>query len=148
MIFVDTNVFVIALRYPRDRHARRNTAFMRRLAERRDGVTSTVNLLELCGILSFNLNDRQLQGLFQHFSRRFGVRVLPEHAADASVGPASSLELLTWIRKRLAFGDALVADALARWAPETEFFVSWDASHFRGKVTTRVVTPDEALASW
>lgn len=148
MIFVDTNVFVIALRYPRDRHARANATFLRALANRRGGVTSVVNLLELCGILSFNLNDIQLQGLFVHFARRFRVRVLPNEGSSVAIAPANPTELLLWIRKRMAFGDALVADALARWAPETELFVSWDAAHFRGKVVAPVMTPADALASW
>ena len=148
MIFVDTNVFVIALRYPRDRHARTNAAFLRALATRRDGVTSVVNLLELCGILSFNLNDRQLHGLFVHFPRRFRMKILPSAGSGVVVAPANPTELLVWIRKRMAFGDALVADALARWAPEAELFVSWDAAHFRGKLAAPVMTPTDALASW
>jgi predicted nucleic acid-binding protein len=62
MIFVDSNVFVIALRYPRDRNARANATFLEHLRDRTDAVTSVVNLLEVCGILSFNLNERQLRG--------------------------------------------------------------------------------------
>jgi predicted nucleic acid-binding protein len=145
MTFVDSNVFVIALRYPADRNARANTAFLSRLAARGDGVTSVVNLIEVCGILSFNLNERQLRGLYRHFARRFGVRVVPEDPEGRAVMPATPSELLMLMASRMSFGDALVASAVARWAPAARAFVSWDAKHFAGKLPARVVTPSQFL---
>ena len=38
---------------------------------------------------------------------------------------------------KMRLGDALVAGALARWAPTAERFVSWDAKHYEGKLATR-----------
>jgi len=74
------NVFVIARRYPRDRNARANAAFLARVRDRGDTVTS----------------DSQMR-----------------------------------------LGAALVADALLRWAPAAESFVSWGARHFEGRLATR-----------
>jgi hypothetical protein len=45
----------------------------------------------------------------------------------------------------MSLGDALVADAVERWAPATTAFVSWDADHFRGKLAADVMTPIEYL---
>lgn len=145
MIFVDSNVFVIALRYSRDRNARANAAFLEHLRDRTDAVTSVVNLLEVCGILSFNLNERQLRGLYRHFGRRFGVRIVPEDREGRAVMPATPSEVLTLMAAEMSLGDALVASALARWAPTAESFVSWDAKHFEGKLATPVVTPLQFL---
>ena len=141
MIFVDSNVFVIALRYPRDRNARANAAFLARVRDQGDAVTSVVNLLEVCGILSFNLNEPQLRALYRHFARRFGVRIVPEDRDGRALMPATPPEVLALVTARMSLGDALVASALLRWAPAADTFVSWDAKHFEGKLATRVVTP-------
>lgn len=145
MIFVDSNVFVIALRYPRDRNARANAAFLARLRKRADAVTSVVNLLEVCGILSFNLNERQLRALYRHFARRFNVRIVPEDRDGRAVMPATPSEVLTLVTSKMSLGDALIASALLRWAPAAESFVSWDAKHFEGKLAMRIVTPLQFL---
>ena len=56
VVLIDTNIFVIDLRYKRDNYYKTNRAFLAHIAKKRIGFTSTINLLELCGILSFNLN--------------------------------------------------------------------------------------------
>jgi len=145
VIFIDSNLFVIALRYPRDRNARVNAACLAHLRDRGDAVTSVVNLLEVCGILSFNLNERQLRALYRHFSRRFAVRVLPEERDGRAIVPATAPEMLTLLTSKMSLGDALIANALIRWAPASRCFVTWDAKHFDGKLATRVVTPSRFL---
>lgn len=145
MIFVDTNVFVVALRYPRDRNAADNTRFLEILRERGDGITSVVNVLETCGILSFNLSSRQLRALYTYFDRRFAVEVLRGPGARPLIA-AGAEEVLGLVMRKLSFGDALVAHALEAWAPEATTFVSWDARHFRGKIGPRALTPAEFLA--
>jgi predicted nucleic acid-binding protein len=144
MIFVDSNVFVLALRYPRDANAADNSRFLDELRSRGDGVTSVVNVLETCGVLSFNLNKRQLLSLNVHFARRFAVSVVPE-SGSSSVIPATVSQLLTYIGRRMSFGDALVAYSVDMWAPEAEAFVSWDARHIRGKIGVTALTPREFL---
>ncbi len=146
MIFVDTNVFVIALRYPRDAGAADNRRFLERLRERGDGVTSVINVLETCGILSFNLNRRQLRTLYAYFGRRFAVETLPSPSPPSLI-TAGADELLAHVARRLSFGDALVAYAVDAWAPDAEAFVSWDATHFRGKIAPPAVTPTQFLGS-
>lgn len=146
MIFVDTNVFVIALRYPRDPNAAKNARFLELLGERGDGVTGILNVLETCGILSFNLNRRQLLALYTYFGQRFAVEVLPGDT-EAGLVPAGAGDLLRQIARRLSFGDALIANSLESWAGDATAFVSWDARHFRGKISPPAITPEEFLES-
>ena len=147
MIFVDSNVFVINLRYPRDSNAALNARFLTELAARGDGVTSVVNVLEVCGILSFNLNRQQLLALYTYFPQRFGIEVIAARGT-AALAPASPMRLFELISKKLSFGDALVALAATEWVDDLEAFISWDASHFQDKVASRVQTPEQALADW
>lgn len=76
MIFLDSDIFLIDLRYRRDLRYEKNAAFLLELKRRkRQAVTSIFNLLEVCGVLSFNLNEQQLVDLFYH---------LPTHYASKS----------------------------------------------------------------
>jgi predicted nucleic acid-binding protein len=87
MIFIDSDVFLIDLRYRRDQQFPENREFLERLRETGRGVTTIFNLLEICGVLSFNLKlpsqqayrpiRQQLWELFHYFPRRYGMRVLP-----------------------------------------------------------------------
>lgn len=75
-----------------------------------------MNLLEVCGILSFDQNERQLRGLYRHFGRRFGVRIVHEDREGRAVMPATPSEVLTLMAAQMRLGDALVA-ALWRGGP-------------------------------
>jgi predicted nucleic acid-binding protein len=101
MIFVDTNVFVVALRYPRDRHAAANARFLDALRESGDGVTSVVNVLETCGVLSFNLSPRQLRSLYAYFDRRFAVRIVAGPAGSPLI-TAGAEDLFGYVGRRLS----------------------------------------------
>ena len=102
---IDTNVFVIDLRYPRDRNFGVNRHFLTAVKRERSGITTTTNLLELCGILSFNLNQRQLSTLWEQFSHRFGVAVLLTDF-DAPVPRMDVAELFALLERRMSLGDA------------------------------------------
>jgi hypothetical protein len=60
LVPIDTNIFVIELRYKRDTNYEVNWVFLEQIGDKRNGFTTIVNLLALCGILSFNLNEKQL----------------------------------------------------------------------------------------
>ena len=77
MILVDSDVFLIDLRYRRDKRFAANRAFLDWLAASGQGSTTIYNLLEICGVLSFNLNRQQLAEVQTHFARRYHVRVMP-----------------------------------------------------------------------
>jgi predicted nucleic acid-binding protein len=148
MIVIDSNVFVIDLRYHRDPLYRINRRFLDRIAEEGSGATTLINLLELAGILSFNLNDRQVMDLLSLFPGRYGVAVLPPIDLESSLPSLSLGGIVRRIAARCAFGDALVLEAAERYAPPRSRFVTWDAGHFDGRTTLRVMTPKQALAGW
>lgn len=148
MIFVDTNVFVIDLRYPRDPLYRVNRRFLDGLAKEGSGATTLFNLLELAGILSFNLNQQQVLDLLCLFPEQYHVAILPPLDLEANLPRLPLRTLVSRIAGRCAFGDALVIEAAERYAPQGSRFVTWDAKHFTGRTTMLVVTPKLALKAW
>ena len=138
---IDTNVFVIDLRYPRDRNFGVNRRFLDAIKRERCGVTTTINLLELCGILSFNLNQRQLSTLWEQFPNRFGVDVLPSADFEAPVPKMGVGELFALLQRRMSLGDAQFLLAARKHAAFATTLVTWDRDHFLDRFAGRVATP-------
>lgn len=145
VVILDSNLFIIDLRYPRDRHYRLNRSFLSRLPKVVPAVTTLVNLLEVCGILSFDLTAQQVRELYHYLPERYEVSVPPPPTSPASLPPIPVEQLLTLMAKKLSFGDALVLAVIETWIPQAACFVSWDAGHFRGKTALAVKTPKEFL---
>lgn len=143
---IDTNVFVIDLRYPRDRNFGVNRRFLNAIKRERSGITTTINLLELCGILSFNLNQRQLSTLWDQFPDRFGVDVLPTTDFDAPVPKMGVGELLALLQQRMSLGDAQFLLTARKHVAFVTTLVTWDRDHFLDRFAGRVATPEEILA--
>jgi len=148
VILVDTNVFAIDLRYPRDPLFGVNRRFLDRLAKEGSGATTLFNLLELAGILSFNLNRQQVLDLLCIFPGQYRVAILPPLDIEANLPRLPIRTLVNRIAGRSAFGDALVIEAAERYAPRGSRFVTWDAKHFTGRTTLQVITPKLALKAW
>lgn len=145
LVVLDSNLFVIDLRYPRDRHYRLNRAFLTRLPTLAPAATTLVNLLEVCGILSFNLTAQQVWELYHYLPERYRVTVLPPSPLPVALPGLPVEHLLTLIARKLSLGDALVLAVIEAWIPQAACFVSWDAKHFRGKTSLPVMTPQEFL---
>ena len=143
---IDTNVFVIDLRYPRDRNFGVNRRFLDAIKRQRSGITTTINLLELCGILSFNLNQRQLRTLWEQFPGRFGVDVLPTAEFDAPVPKMGVGELFALLERRVSLGDGQFLLTARNHVAFAKTLVTWDRDHFVERFAGRVVTPEELLA--
>ena len=147
LILIDTNVFVIDLRYKRDTNFRLNQSFLSFVAQNGSGFTTIVNLLELCGILSFNLNQDQLLDLWTYFHDRYRITVLPEPDLQ-SVFPAIEINrLFDILCKKSSFGDALIMAVSKKYLPFVSTMVSWDNEHFKGKFSGKVLTPGEYLSA-
>ncbi len=145
LIVLDSNLFIIDLRYPRDRHYRLNRGFLARLPRLAPAATTLVNLLEVCGVLSFNLTGQQVRELYHYLPERYQVTVLPPPTLPVSLPGLSVEQLLTLVAKKLSFGDALVLATIETWIPRAACLVSWDAKHFRSKTALPVKTPKEFL---
>ena len=145
VIFADSNLFVIDLRYPDDADYRVNRRALDRLARDENGVTSVLNVLEICGILSFNLSNVALHALYIHFARRYRIAVVPGGDYETRLPAPTVRELLARMEKRMALKDAEIALAVEQHAAVLSAFVSWNAKHFVGKLGIPALTPREWL---
>jgi predicted nucleic acid-binding protein len=147
LVLVDTNVFVIDLRYKQDKAFDDNRRFLTVIAQRRTGFTTTYNLLELCGILSFNLNERQLRELWHYFPQRYQVSVLPTHDLGHEMPRAGMEVLFRQITQRCSLGDAMLLTIARQHLDFVKTMATWDKDHFAGKFHGDVLTPKEFLAT-
>ena len=125
LILIDTNIFVIDLRYKRDTNYKLNLAFLSSVAQNGNGFTTTVNLLELCGILSFNLNGDQLLDLWTYFCDRYMVTVLPEPDLQSDLPVIAIRRLFDMLSKKSSFGDALMMAVAEKFLSFVSTMVTW-----------------------
>ncbi len=144
-IFIDTNVFVIDLRYRNDVNFRTNRDFLDFIAKQGKGITSIINLLEVCGILSFNLNHQQLLELFHYFPAKYKIDIITSNDMDSFIPKTSIKDIMNMIYKKASFGDALIANSIKAFLTKKTIFVSWDATHFRNLLAVKTLTPGEFL---
>ena len=141
LILNDTNIFVIDLRYRRDTNFKVNQAFLSAVAQKSNGFITIVNLLEICGILSFNLNQDQLFDLWTYFHDKYKITVLPDPELQ-SVFPGIKINRVFKILcKKASFGDALMISVAEKYLPFVSNMVTWDNEHFKDKFSGKVLTP-------
>jgi hypothetical protein len=145
VIFVDSNLFVIDLRYPDDANYRVNRRALGRLARDRSGMTGIRNVLEICGILSFNLTTVALHALYVHFAQRYRVALVTGGGYDTHLPAPTARDVLAMMEKRMALKDAEIALTVEQHAASLNAFVTWNAKHFAGKISVPVLTPREWL---
>ncbi len=145
LVLIDTNIFVIDLRYKRDVYFKTNRAFLADIAKKRTGFTTIVNLLELCGILSFNLNEKQLNELWFYFQDRYQVSVLPVPSLETNFPTIGIKELFDLLKTKTSLGDALMASVAKHHLAFISTMVTWDNLHFENIFPGTVLTPEEFL---
>ena len=146
LVLIDTNIFVIDLRYRRDIHYDNNLTFLNGVAEKGVGFTTIVNLLELCGIFSFNLNEKQLLELWCYFQDKYKVTVLPTPELSSNFPTTGIQELFDVLKNRASLGDALMLTVAAKYLPFVSTLVTWDEEHFKGQFHGSVLTPEEYVS--
>jgi len=102
-------------------------------------------LLEVCGILSFNLSEKQLSELFHYFPEHYRLEVFPHSTLESPLPVFKTEDLFKIISTKTAFGDALILSAIQKYVPGATRFVSWNARHFRSRLAIPVLTPREFL---
>ena len=147
LVLIDTNIFVIDLRYRRDINYNNNLAFLNAVAEKGVGFTTVINLLELCGILSFNLNDKQLLELWCYFQDRYKITVLPTPELSGNFPTIGIQEIFDVLKNRASLGDALMLTVAAKYLPFVSTLVTWDDAHFKSQFPGTVLTPEEYASS-
>ena len=147
LVLIDTNIFVIDLRYKRDVNFQSNQGFLAYIAQKGNGFTTVVNLLELCGTLSFNLNEKQLLELWFYFQDRYQVTVLPLPSLESSFPAVAMNDIFNVLKKRTSLGDALMMAVARKHLPFISAMVTWDDDHFKDKFPGAVLTPEEFVRS-
>ncbi|MBI5602325.1 MAG: PIN domain-containing protein [Deltaproteobacteria bacterium] len=147
LVLIDTNIFVIDLRYKRDVKFNSNRVFLDYIAKKRNGFTTVVNLLELCGILSFNLNEKQLTELWSYFQQKYQVAVLPFPSLDVKFPEVEIREIFDMLKTRTSLGDALMISVAKKHTPFCRTMISWDNLHFETIFQGPVLTPEEFIRS-
>ena len=147
MILLDADILLLDIRYPRDTRFSANELLLRTLQERgwERGITLYA-LLEVIGILSFNLPNDQIQRLYTLLPGRYGLRVVPA-LGTAQEAPTFALSaILAQMEKKMALGDVLQALYIQHFAPQATCLLSWNARHFK-KLRIPALTPAQFLKS-
>ncbi len=143
-VFIDTNVFIIHLRYKRDKNYKINKEFLKLvLSVKVKGYISIYNLLETAGILSFNLNSKQIKELFISFPNIFNVEVIFPQKTENTLLYINIEDILKQIYKKMALLDAVILDLFEKSNVET--FITWNAKDFKDKIKKKILTPREFL---
>lgn len=145
MVLIDSDVFILDLFYPNDERASANKTFID--LEHIDRVTTIFNVLEVCGIASFNKSDEYLKKLFYAFHQTYNLQVLyPVAAQRSSQAFLKDLvaDAFAHILYKMNFNDALILSTGE--AHDVSALVTWNVKHFAERTRIKVLNPEEFLA--
>ncbi len=149
MVLIDTDVLLLEFAFHQDERQSSNRAFLERVQNAEIGLT-VYNLMELLGKLSFNLSPERLDNWQSWLTDAYQLQVIwPESTRNQDAEAFFRSEMfdrpfLKFRKQRMAFMDALILD-LAERMPNAEYFVTWNARHFKQKTSLQVLTPSEYL---
>lgn len=147
MILLDADILLIDVRYPNDARFAVNRQFLDQLRAGAvaAGITSQA-LLEVVGILSFNLSAARIVHLPRQLLVQFGLTVFPDWQQRPEYAGCTVPDLIAQMSRRMSLGDAVQAVQIARYAASAQALVTWNAVHFTGKVVIPVLTPEAWLS--
>jgi hypothetical protein len=146
MIVVDADVLWLARRNAQDPRRPVNQQFLDALRAGgvRRGVT-TQGLLEAVGKFSYGTPPADIPRLPGLICTIHGLEVIPDPAAVPGYAGCTVAEVVARMVRKMSAGDAVMAVQVDRYAPAGSTLVTWNAKHFRGKLTVPVMTPAEWL---
>lgn len=149
MVVIDTDVLLLAFAFHRDVRQPVNSAFLQKV-QSADPAITIYNLMETLGKLSFNLSSEQLASWPSWLTDAYQLSVIwPLHPNSIVDRLTLYEELFTrpfakMVTHKMPFLDALILN-VAEQTEGVTHFVTWNARHFQGKSTLRVLTPEEYL---
>lgn len=149
MVILDTDVLLLAFAFQRDSRQPVNTALLEQLQTKSPAIT-VYSLMEILGQLSFNLSAERLSAWQSWLVDAYGLTVIwPVDPQEATASFSFRTEIFErpferMLAHRAAFMHALIL-GLAERAPDAEAFITWNARHFKGKSSLKVLTPQEYL---
>ncbi len=147
MFVLDADVILTDCRYQRDsRHAvTRQVLDMLRQSGHPLGIT-TQALLEVAGVLSFNVSAHLISTLPTAIQTQYQLVVIPNPESVPDYAGCSFAELVHQMQEKMGLGDAVMSVQLRKFAPPNSTLLTWNAKHFVGKIAIPVLTPAEWLA--
>ncbi len=145
MIFLDSNIFIIDRFFPRDQNYSANRSFLDRLEQKESGgQLPYYTLLEICGVISFNLSEKEQQIWLYSFTELYNVSVLDPFEAVKDVKTLGDhyYGITPYIMKKMTFGDAIFLREAELYGAST--IVTWNTRHFSGRTAISLSTP----ATW
>lgn len=147
MIFLDSNIFIIDRFFPRDQNYSANRSFLDQLSQQElGGHLPYYTLLEICGVISFNLSEKEQQMWLYSFTELYNVSVLNPFDAIKDVKTIGDhyFDIAPYIMKKMTVGDAI-------FLREAELYgafaiVTWNTRHFSGRTVLPIATPSAMLA--
>ena len=147
MILVDADIILLDKRYTSDPRFDVNRRLLDRLSSGKRVVgIATQALLEVAGVMSFNLRPAHLSDSPLNFAREYHLRVVPSIRKHPEYAACSFAVVSKYIAKRMSLGDAVQAAQIEKYAPNAEVLLTWNSRHFVNKVPIPVQTPAEWLA--
>lgn len=148
-VFLDSDIFIRDLRFKRDEHYHENANILQIVKEKRIlGYTSIYNLLEICGYLSFNLDPTELKNLYSGFPGRYALTILFPDILSEQILKFNIAIVFSYIEKKMALSDSIVSDVADMHRNGLDIFITWNAKHFKDKLSIRVLSPNDFLEEY
>jgi hypothetical protein len=150
VVVIDTDVLLLELAYPRDKRFAVNATFLKHITQSDPAVT-IYNSMELLGQLSFNLAPTKLAAWQSWLIDAYQLTVIwPVDPSDLAASAFFRTEIFErpfakMREQRMAFMDSLILN-LAERTPDIEYFITWNAKHFKDKSSLQVLTPEEYMS--
>jgi hypothetical protein len=146
VIVLDADVLIVDLVYPNDPNYPANRRFLDCIeANGIDSRITTQGLLEVVGKRSYNTPVAGIGLLPGILLATYHLAPVPDPATVPEYAGCTYDEVVTQIAQQMSLGDAVMAVQIAKFAPAATALVTWNAKHFRGKLSVPVLTPDEWL---
>lgn len=147
MILLDADLLLIDIRYPNDARfsVNRHCLDLLKPEQMEAGITQQA-LLEVVGVLSFNVSPAHVPRLIQLLPGQYGLQVIPGVDEHTEYAGCQTGEVVDQIRLQMALGDAVQSAQIRKFTPDADCLLSWNARHFVGKSVVPALTPQDWLS--
>ncbi|MFQ6120990.1 MAG: hypothetical protein ACE5KE_14035 [Methanosarcinales archaeon] len=149
MLLIDSDVFLIDNFYTRDLRFEINKEFLE-FVQNKETSTTIFNLLEMCGIMSYNYSQSDLKKFFKNFDYAYNIQILYPKTDDFSANDFLMQllqESFNLILKKVNFSDSLIFVVAKQYSINT--FITWNTKHFKHlNKSIKVFTPTEYLENF
>lgn len=146
MILLDSDVILIDQRYQHDPRYGLNRQALEFAQANSVAIAMTAQaLLEVIGILSFNVTPTAVPSLPSSLTSLYGLTIRPDLQAHPDYAGCTVPELVSQMTSQMALGDAVQAVQIARHASDATYLLTWNARHFLAKIPIPVLTPEDWL---